>query len=63
MTAVLLVKCDGEWPQPGKGACSAYLPLPMGDLERARALAVAGGWSLAENKDLCPAHTRMATGV
>lgn len=62
MTAVLLVKCDGEWPQPGRGACPAFLPLPMREPERARALAVAGGWTIGAWQDLCPAHTRMATG-
>lgn len=58
MTAVLLIKCDAEFPQPSRGACPAFLPLPMGDLERARQAAVAAGWSLGAEQEFCPSHTR-----
>jgi hypothetical protein len=59
MSFVPMITCDGLWPKPGRETCPAYLPLPAGDLDRARRYALDHGWVLAEAPDgpeLCPAH-------
>lgn len=64
MTARLIVACDGT-TRPGLalGRCRAFLPLPMiGDLDATRGAAVAAGWALNEDSDLCPACTRAGHG-
>lgn len=64
MTAFLLIKCDGTFPQPGRGACGAFLPLPaIRDLDATRKKAIDAGWSLGVDADLCPSHVRMEAGA
>lgn len=57
MTARVVLSCDGTWDggrMPCRGAYPARTEIP----QLAHAEAIAAGWSLDVDGDLCPAHGR-----
>jgi hypothetical protein len=52
----VLLSCDGQWPQPGRATCPAFLIIPTG-VDPVQFIAAAD-WSIGLHRVLCSAHTR-----
>jgi hypothetical protein len=59
VTVLLLVKCGGLWPRPGREVCPAYRTVPA-DVRAGEAYErlTAEGWEFGIDRILCPAHAR-----
>lgn len=63
MTAHMLVTCDGTWPWPAPGDCTAKIsrPLRLQPDETLQTLLeiIRAGWSIKDGVALCPTHVRL----